>query len=349
MATPAPVLVTGAGGFVGGHVARLLAAAGHPVRALTRRPPAVRPGDPAIDWLVGDLRREDDRARAVAGAWGVVHSAGWVNLGADPRGDARAINVEATRGLLDQAEAAGVARFVFTSTLWTVAAGPADRPADEDSPWNLDAIRCPYCETKREAERLVLARSNPRMGTAALCPGLVLGPRDPRPTSTRLLLTMAGTPAAILPDGGIPVVDARVLATAHLRALERAGPGRRYVVAGPYLSYRELAGLVRRVAGRPLGVVRVPDALRGPMSLLGGLAGRLARGRPGHISAASMAGGFLRLHVTGARADAAFGLAHPAPILSIYEALADHRGSGLAPWLRLRRPDEALAEGEPGR
>ena len=51
-----PVLVTGAGGFVGGHVARNLASAGHFVRGLSRRPPAVRPGDPTIEWLIGDCR-----------------------------------------------------------------------------------------------------------------------------------------------------------------------------------------------------------------------------------------------------------------------------------------------------
>ena len=340
MAAADRVLVTGAGGFVGGHVARLLAAAGHPVRALTRRPPAVEPGDPPIDWLVGDLRRPDDLARGVAGAWGVVHCAGWVSLGSDRRGEARAINLDATRDLLDRAESAGVARFLFTSTLWTVAAGTDADPADEDRPWNLDVVRCPYSETKRAAERLVLDRAGPRFRTAVICPGLVLGPRDPRPTSTRVLLAMAGTPAAVLPGGGIPVVDARVLATAHLRALEHAEPGRRYVVAGPYLSYRELAALVARVAGWPLGMVPVPDLLRGPMTALGGLADRLGRGRLDILSAASVAGGFLRLHVSGARADAAFGLVHPPPLRSVFEALEDHRRSGRAPWLRLRRPDE---------
>src|SRR5205807_67179 len=52
----AAVLVTGAGGFVGGHVARALAAAGYAVRGLSRRPPRVEPGDPPIDWRLGDLR-----------------------------------------------------------------------------------------------------------------------------------------------------------------------------------------------------------------------------------------------------------------------------------------------------
>jgi dihydroflavonol-4-reductase len=54
-----------------------------------------------------------------------------------------------------------------------------------------------------------------------------------------------------------------------------------------------------------------------------------------------VAGGFLRLHVKGARADAAFGLVHPPPIRSIAEALDDHRRSGRARWLRLAGTGEA--------
>ena len=78
-----PVLVTGAGGFAGGHIARELAAAGHFVRGLARRPPMVEPGDPSIEWVIGDLRDAGIRRRALAGVRAVIHTAGWVCLGAD--------------------------------------------------------------------------------------------------------------------------------------------------------------------------------------------------------------------------------------------------------------------------
>jgi dihydroflavonol-4-reductase len=64
----------------------------------------------------------------------------------------------------------------------------------------------------------------------------------------------------------------------------------------------------------------------------------LVRGRFPEVSAAAVAGGFLRLHVSGAAADAAFDLQHPPPIDSIFDALADFRQRGRAPWLALRRP-----------
>ena len=87
--------------------------------------------------------------------------------------------------------------------------------------------------------------------TVVLCPGMVLGPRDPKPTSTRLLHVLAHSRVAFLPGGGIPIVDARVLARAHRMALTAGRPGERYAIAGPYLSYAELAGLVAEIPADP--------------------------------------------------------------------------------------------------
>src|SRR5260370_5497583 len=128
-----PVLVTGAGGFVGGHVARALAAHGYRVRAWARRRPPEEPGDPHVEWCGGDLRSTDDVAQALRGMKSVVHTAGWVSLGRDPRGESRQVNVDATATLLDRSEREGVDRVVYTATLWTVGSGTPDAPADRTS------------------------------------------------------------------------------------------------------------------------------------------------------------------------------------------------------------------------
>ena len=330
------ILVTGAGGFVGGHVARALATAGYRVRALARRDPTIEPDDPPIEWVQGDLRRAEDRVRALSGGVrGVVHAASWVSLAADPRGESQSVNVAATAELLALSLGLGVERFLYTSTLWTVAAGNAQSPANEETPWNLESLRSPYSETKRAAERLVLEHDRPEAGfrTLVLCPALVIGPRDVRLTSTRLLLHMARTPVALLPHGGTPVIDVRVVAEAHVRALRGSGaePGRRYVLAGSYLSYQEIAALVARLAGRPRRIVTIPDGLEWPLAWFADRIDHLVGGRWPEVSAAAVSGGFVRLHVSGARADATFHLNHPPPIRSIFDALLDVQRSGRAP------------------
>jgi dihydroflavonol-4-reductase len=296
-----PVLVTGASGFVGGHAARALARAGYQVRALSRRPPVVEPSDPPMEWVQGDLSRDADCAEAVRGVRGVIHAAGWVSLGPDRAGQSWRVNVEATRALLDHSARQGVERFIYTSSLWTVAAGTAERPADESGAWNLSVVGSPYCESKREAERMVLAWNDSSLRTTVLCPGLVVGPRDGRPSATGLLLTISWTPTAVLPRGGIPLVDAQVVAFALRKALETGAGGSRYVVAGPYLSYPELARAVSSVSCWPRRVVIVPDWCESWLRLGAGALARVFGARIGEVSEAVVSGGFLRLHVSGAR------------------------------------------------
>jgi len=315
-----PILVTGAGGFVGGHIARHLAESGHPVRGLVRTRPIDLPGDPPIEWVIGDLRDPVTVKSTVTGMRGVIHTAAWVSLGRDRQGLSRAINVDATKNLLDEARLAGVERFVFTSTLHTLAEGTAQNPADEETPWNLETVDSPYCRTKREAETLVRRASDGSFTTVVLCPGMVLGPRDPKPTSTRLIHTLAESPIAVVPNGGIPIVDSTVIAQAHQRALVAGIGGERYAVVGPYFDYASLARAVARVAGWPRGVVVMPPFLKTPLTQFAKLIERLSPSQ--EISATTVAGGYLHLHVSGRKADERFGLVHPPGIETIRSCLA---------------------------
>ena len=220
-----------------------------------------------------------------------------------------------------EAAGSGVERFIYTSTLYTLAAGTQDEPADEFAAWNLRLVESPYTRTKREAERLVLEADGRGLSTIAICPGMVMGRRDLKPTSTMMVRSLARHRIVVLPPGGIPIVDARVLATAHRRALEAGGSSTRYAVVGPYLSYPELAAVVAPIAGRPRRVIALSDRWEPALGGAAACTALLLRRWIPNLSRPLIAGGFLRLHVDGQRADACFGLQHPPAGESILASL----------------------------
>ncbi|MFC9128235.1 NAD-dependent epimerase/dehydratase family protein [Streptomyces sp. NPDC057099] len=147
------VVVTGAAGLVGSAIARRLRAAGRSVVGVDRLP---SPG-PSV---VADLRDPGTWSHALSGAGAVVHTAALhaPHVGVRPDGEFREINVGATRDLLDASSAAGVRRFVYTSS--TSVYGHALEPVDE-AVWVTEDLVCRprdiYDETKLAAEDLVLS------------------------------------------------------------------------------------------------------------------------------------------------------------------------------------------------
>ena len=176
-----PTLVTGGAGYVGSVLVNDLLAAGRRVRVLDSLLHGPVPsllgafGDERFELVVGDVRDEQAVRAAVDGVGEVLHLAAIVGdpaCGRDPD-TARAVNLDATLGLLDAAEAAGARRFVFTSTCSNY--GKLDDPtlaASEE--WELRPLSI-YAETKVAAELEVLARNRPGFETACLRLATVYG------------------------------------------------------------------------------------------------------------------------------------------------------------------------------
>ncbi|MEV0416566.1 NAD-dependent epimerase/dehydratase family protein, partial [Streptomyces sp. NPDC050448] len=174
------VLVTGASGFLGGHLADGALRQGHQVRAL------VRPGSdavrlrslPGVEVVTGDLADGGSLGRAAEGCEAVLHSAARV-VDHGSRAQFEAANVTGTLRLLAAARSAGARRFVFVSSpsaLMRVREG--DRLGiDESTPFPQRWFNH-YCETKAIAEQHVRAADGPQFTTCAVRPRGIWGPRD---------------------------------------------------------------------------------------------------------------------------------------------------------------------------
>src|SRR5882672_7882040 len=130
------VCVTGASGFIGGRLVRLLAAHGVELTCLARRRGCLAHLDDIQMRVVeGDIRDAGAVAEAVTGQDTVYHLAAWFEIGVSKRAepDMRDINVAGTRTVLEQAWQHGVGRIVYASTVGALgSSGPAGRGGDED-------------------------------------------------------------------------------------------------------------------------------------------------------------------------------------------------------------------------
>jgi dihydroflavonol-4-reductase len=267
------VLVTGASGFIGAHVARRLAERGDEVRGLARSQPP--PEARVAEHVAADLLDGEALRRAVDGCDAVVHVAA---LYAYDRADARrmeAVNVEGTRAVLD---AAAGRRVVVTSSSATCGPVPG-RPATEaDSPpdWEL---RVPYKRTKLAAERVALEHGG---DVVVVNPTTVVGPGDRRPTpSGKMVRDVAtGRIKGYTRGGGINVVAVDDVAAGHVLALERGRAGERYILGGDDLSLQDAFALIARLAGRRPPWIPVPYAVALGAAHAAALAGRVTRREP---------------------------------------------------------------------
>ncbi|MFJ6048782.1 NAD-dependent epimerase/dehydratase family protein [Streptomyces sp. NPDC092307] len=207
MADAVKILVTGASGFLGGHLVDGALRQGHQVRALVRPGrAAVRLGSlPGVEVVTGDLTDGESLQRAAQGCEAVLHSAARV-VDHGSRAQFEAANVIGTQRLLAAARSAGARRFVFVSSpsaLMRVREG--DRLGiDESTPYPRRWFNH-YCETKAIAEQHVRAADGPEFTTCALRPRGIWGPRDHAGFLPRMVDAMR---AGRLPDlsGGKPVL-----------------------------------------------------------------------------------------------------------------------------------------------
>ena len=247
---PERVLITGASGFVGSHIAQTFAEAGYEVRCGVRASSSAR-WIPNLERVPLDMTgRTEDFSRAVKDADLVVHAAGITR--ARRTEDYHAVNAAGTEKLAAAALGAGVRRFVLISSL--AARGPDDLARD-----GRDHPESAYGRSKLEAEAY-LRGSDDRMEAVALRPAGVYGPRD---TDLLPLFKMADAGWLLLPSGTNllqPVYAEDVARAALAAAREAPGFGPFPVAEAARYTWVDVVAGLQMALGRSVRTVRVPAA-----------------------------------------------------------------------------------------
>ncbi len=257
------ILVTGASGFVGGHVARRLVEEGGMVRVLLRKSSSTATIEGLkVEKVAGDLTDPASLRQAVRGCEMVFHVAADYRLWVRNPGAMYAANVKGTANLLDAAAEAGVPRIVYTSTVGCMGWPANGRPASEDTPVALTDMVGHYKRSKFLAEQVALERARRGLPVVVVNPTAPVGEGDVKPTPTgRIVLDFLRGRMPAYIDTGLNLVDVRAVAQGHVAAACRGRIGERYLLGGRNMELKDILATLARLSGRRAPSFRLPWAV----------------------------------------------------------------------------------------
>lgn len=253
-------LVTGSTGGLGANIVAALNAHGVEVIGLRRdTSPPDATDDLAFTPVTGDILDPASLGPAMEGVDWVFHAAAIADDWHYPAEMIYRVNVEGTRNVLRAARAAGVTRFVYTSSVAALGTPGPDRPLlDETSTFNLNPRDWPYGHSKVLAEEVVREEAGEGIAAITLLPSAIMGPRDRKFISGELLVRVLKRQLLPFPEGGLNFVDMRDCAAAHVAAAECGRPGARYVIGGHNMTHDETLTAIGEALGAPARILRVP-------------------------------------------------------------------------------------------
>ncbi len=313
------VFITGATGFVGGHVARAYAAKGARLHLLTRNTSNLA-GLEGIDaeTVVGDLRQTQALRSALSGCDALIHVAADYRLWVPDPKEMYAANVDGTRELLKLAREVGVAKVVYTSSVATMGFKRDGTIVDEASPVSFADMIGHYKRSKFLAEQEAIAAAQAGQHVMILNPTTPIGPHDAKPTPTgRIIVDFLNRNFPAYVDTGLNLVDVAEVARMHVVALERGTPGERYILGGENLTLKQILDRLSAITGLPSPTMKVTHAVAMAFAFFDeNITGKL-RGKEPRATVEAVRMGRKMMFATAAKAERELGF----QVKPVYEAM----------------------------
>jgi dihydroflavonol-4-reductase len=325
------ILVTGATGFVGAHVARVLVEQGHEVLALVRPSSKLTVlSDLRIKPILGSLTDHGSLERAVRDLDLLFHVAAdyrfWVP---DPH-TMHEVNVIGTERLMELAWKAGVGRMVYTSSTVTVRCSP-DRLGTEDDFLLPNEARSTYQRTKILAEQAVWRLIGRGAPITIVNPSTPIGSQDSRPTPTgRLIVDFLNGRLPAFLEAVFNFIHVGDVAQGHWLAAAKGRAGERYILGGENMSLSAFLRILAKVSGQPGPRMKIPYAVAYLAGAFGELSGRFSGREPrASLDGVRMAG--LPMRYDSGKAVRELGLPQTPLTEAVNEAVQWFRQQGYVP------------------
>jgi dihydroflavonol-4-reductase len=301
--------VTGATGFLGAHLARVLADQGADLRLLVRPSSDLRNIEGLqAERVTGDLRSPATLEKAISGCEVVFHVAAdyrlWVR---DPEQMYRS-NVEGTRTILEVARKNSVRRVVYTSSVATMGFTSSGTVTDEDSPVALGDMIGHYKRSKYLAEQVALEAGRSGQEVVVVNPSTPVGEMDIKPTPTgRIIVDFLKERFPAYVDTGLNLVDARECARGHVLALEKGRSGQRYILGGENLTLKQILDKLAAITGLPSPRVKVPYVMALATGVVDEIVTGRIRGREPRVTIDAVRMGRKKMFVSSGKAERELG------------------------------------------
>jgi len=307
--------VTGATGFLGSHVARVVLARGANLRLLVRSSSRTENIEALpFERVLGDLRDPESLKRGMDGCEVVFHVAADYRLWAINGQELYHSNVEGTRNLLQAARDSGVRRVVYTSSVATMGFGNNGGMTDESTPVTLRNMIGDYKRSKFIAERLVIEAAQGGQDVVMVNPTTPIGERDIKPTPTgQIVVDFLKRKFPAYVDTGLNLVDVRDCAEGHVLAMEKAIPGERYILGGENLTLKQILDKLGEITGLPSPSIKLPYAVAYATGFVDTLVTGKIRQREPRVTLDSVRMGRKKMFVTSSKAERDLGW-HPGPV-----------------------------------
>jgi dihydroflavonol-4-reductase len=254
------VFVTGATGFIGASLVRVLLEEGYTVKALVRPDSDHRNlAGLDIELCVGDLRDRTSLDKGLADCDTLYHAAADYRLWTRKPADMYEINVGGTRNVMEAALRRGLSRIVYTSSVGTLGNPGNGVSGTETTPVTLADMVGHYKKSKYLAEREAESFLQRGMPLVIVNPSTPVGALDIKPTPTgRIIVDFLNRRMPAYLDTGLNIIDVEDCARGHLLAARHGRIGEKYILGSENLTLRRIFTILEEITGLPAPKVRLP-------------------------------------------------------------------------------------------
>lgn len=277
------VLVTGATGFIGGNLVRLLLRQGCQVRALVRPSSDLKNLENLdVEKVYGDLNDKKSLVKACDDCEQLYHvAASYQFWSSDPQ-EFYASNVEGTRNILEAARQTHIPKIVYTSTVGTICYPSHPSEFSDETRWPTQKdLHNDYKRSKFQAEQVALQFAKEGLPVVIVNPSAPIGAYDIKPTPTGKIIVdfINGKVPAYL-ETGLNIIDVEDVAMGHWLAAQKGKIGERYILGNKNVSLKAIYTLIAHLTGKEPPKVRIPYAVAWGAAVVSEALGKFSGKRP---------------------------------------------------------------------